>query len=48
MRRIIDEFFTNARIFYKNWHNFVIFERRLRIVGCHHAKIFMTNQSKQL
>lgn len=29
MRRIIDEFFVNARIFYKNWHNFVIFKHQL-------------------
>ncbi|EGE11949.1 hypothetical protein E9M_05748, partial [Moraxella catarrhalis 46P47B1] len=28
-RRIIDEFFVNARIFYKNWHNFVIFKHQL-------------------
>lgn len=46
MRRIIDEFFVNARIFYKNWHNFVIFKHQLPIGGDHRSQNFYKGEIK--
>ncbi|OAV37582.1 hypothetical protein AO364_0333 [Moraxella catarrhalis] len=45
MRRIIDEFFVNARIFYKNWHNFVIFKHQIANGAIIEAQIFYKGET---
>lgn len=45
MRRIIDEFFVNARIFYKNWHNFIIFKHQLPMGAIMEAQIFYKGET---